>query len=93
MTRIARQVARRDKNEPLIVEALRKAGCTVYLLDAPVDLLVASPRTKQWHLLEVKTTHGRISKGQSAFMRIHEGGAPCAIVRSVEEALEAVGLV
>ena len=38
-----RYAARRDANEPEIVEALRAAGCAVELMDRPVDLLVWTP--------------------------------------------------
>ena len=83
----------RDLNEPVIVEALRKLGAKVYLLDGPVDLLVG------WRgstcLLEVKRgdkipAHRPLTTLEAAFFRDWDGGAR-AVVRCVREALCVVG--
>jgi hypothetical protein len=56
---------RRDANEAAIVDELRKAGCIVYRLHEPVDLLVVADG-KPW-LLEVKGPKGLLTDGQMRF--------------------------
>lgn len=80
---------RRDLNEPLIVEALRRSGCTVYLLDGPVDLLVCTPWCDTL-MIEVKRgelapAHRGLTDAEAAFFRVWTGR--CGIVRCLEEAL------
>ena len=78
---------KRDANEPGIVAALRKCGCSVYPLDKPCDLLVGF-RGKT-HLVEVKTKHGIVTKPQVEFAETWTG-EPVAIVRSADEAIDLV---
>ena len=90
-----------DANQKEIVEALRKAGCSVFITscvgsDFP-DLVVGTTgRLPEWvkHngstvLMEIKTKDGKLSEGQQSFIRDFRGA--CVVVRSVEEALLAVG--
>ncbi len=87
-----RYAARRDLNEPSIVQALQAVGAFVYPLKKPVDLLVGFRST--WHILEVKNPTGRnrIESDQQDFIR-HALGVACPVhvVRSAEEALTAIG--
>lgn len=88
-------MAKQDGNSTAIVSALRAAGCVVRFIDCPVgvggipDVLVGfRGRTV---LLELKVKGGRLNPKQKAF---HEGwnGGPLHVVRSVDEAMAAVGL-
>lgn len=78
-----RRNPRRDANEPAIVDALLAAGATIYRLSGKgqPDLLVRFRGI--WTPLEVKTTTGRLTKAQAAI--------DWPIVRSVEDALTAIG--
>lgn len=85
-----RHNAKRDANETEIVAVLLQAGCDVERLNGTriPDLLVG--RAGMNFLLEVKDEHGRLTDGQDEWHRAWRGR--CAVVRSPEEALEAVGL-
>ena len=85
-----------------IVTALRQAGAVVVYLDPEggngrgglPDLLVTHPRCGM-KLLEVKSARGRLNDAQVAW---HErwraaGGGAVVVVRGVEDALRAVGLL
>lgn len=91
LNRFAKQ---RDENEPAIVEAFRKAGCTVVLLDKPVDLLIGYRGVT--FIVEIKRTEPlkkpkgertrrkpRFKPGQEEFMRTWRG-SPVWVVESVE---------
>ena len=86
-----RYATARDANEPVIVEALRKAGATVSRLDTPLDLLVGYRRLNL--LIEVKLPlgprggeHGSsLTPAQKDFIENWRGQH--AIVRSPQEAL------
>jgi len=85
-----RQAARRDGNEEQIVIALQAGGCSVIRLSQKgvPDLLVG--RQGVTFLLEVKEAKGALTDDQETFFENWQG---CAyIVRSVEDALEVVGL-
>jgi hypothetical protein len=81
---------RRDVNEGDIVAALKAFGATVFQLNgsAVPDLLVGF--RGRWLPLEVKTKTGRFTRLQAdGFVN---GGATVPVVRSVDEALRAVGI-
>lgn len=83
-----RYAKKRDLWEAEIVSALRGIGCSVEHLDTPVDLLVGfRGRT---FLLEVKTGRKKLTESQARFMASWVGG-DVVIVRSVSDALDAVG--
>jgi len=87
---LARFAKKRDSNESVIVQALEKAGAVVFKLDRPVDLLVGYGGL--WRVLEVKRPKGAVGEGQEAFMRLAASkGLPAYVVRSPEDALQAVG--
>lgn len=75
---------KRDANEPEIVEALRKAGCSVVRLDKPVDLLIGYRGVT--HLAEVKTDKGKLTKAQDDFRKSWQGSY-FYILRDVDDAL------
>lgn len=79
-----RRAARTDGNKAEIVAALRQAGCSVYDLRMPVDLLVG--KNGKTMLVEIKDKGGRYTPAQEAFMQTWQGGA-VATVRDVEGAL------
>lgn len=85
-----RYAKKRDSNEAEIVTALEAAGAQVERLDRPVDLLVGF--SGQTFLMEVKDPAGRnrLQPGQAQFIRDWSGG-PVVVVRSIEEALAAIG--
>lgn len=85
---IPRRAQRIDSNQAEIVAALKRAGCTVEFIGQPLDLLVG--RAGVTYLLELKTEDGDVKPGQRDFLKAWNGHA--AVVRSFEEALEAVGL-
>jgi hypothetical protein len=81
--------SRRDANEGEIVTALQCVGCDIdYAERKPYDLVVG--RAGQTYLLEVKTRKGRLRQSQIDFERDWRGHY--AVVRTVEQALTAVGL-
>ncbi len=84
---------KRDGNEAEIVKSLRAIGCSVQLLHGNTqgcpDLLVGfAGRTV---LMEVKADKGRLLASQQ---RWHNGwrGSPVVVVRTVNDALSALGL-
>lgn len=83
---LARYANRRDANEPEIVRALRDINASIKRLD-DIDLLVG------WQgrnfLLEIKTLNGALKPSQEEMARTWRG--QYEIVRSVEEALRAIG--
>ncbi len=79
-----RRAARVDANQAAIVETLRAAGCVVWVLGLPVDLLVG--KSGKTVLVEVKTAKGRFTELQQGFMGTWTGG-PVATIRDVEGAL------
>ncbi len=81
--------AKRDANEAEIVRALESAYCSVMKID-DLDLLVGFNGIN--FILEVKTHDGRVSKGQAELIRSWRGRKP-TVVRSVQEAFQAVGLL
>lgn len=79
---------RSDSNQAQIVDALRRVGCTVELIGRPVDLLVGKDRRN--YLLEVKGPRGTLQASQQAFCGMWKGQV--AVVRSIHEALQVVGV-
>lgn len=96
-----RRAARIDENQPKIVEALRAHGCDVLSLAAVgngcPDLLVARPYyPHHLSLLEIKNPDQDPNKRKlkPAQVKFHaEWKGPIHIVTSVDEALDAVGIV
>ena len=87
-----RYAKRRDANEGLIVEALRQVGAVVVTLDTPVDLLVGHGGV--WRLLEVKRPTGAVRASQWGFIHdCQDKNLPAYIVRTVEDALQAIGCI
>ncbi len=66
-----RQDARRDANEPGIVDALEKEGYLVHRISNPGDLLVWNPDSRHWICLEVKILGGRLSPKQKQYRIDH----------------------
>jgi len=88
MSKILRYDAKRDANEPEIVEALEAVGASVLRVD-DVDLIVGYRNTN--YLMEVKTTDGRLNKKQAKFFRSWRGQVN--IVRSRMDALKLIGAI
>jgi hypothetical protein len=94
---VRRHALQRDLNEPEIIDALEKIGCSVVQLHTPCDLLVGRvvlgvPRT---FLLEVKNpdkspAQKALTKDQVAFRATWRGHY--AVVETVAQALAAVGV-
>jgi hypothetical protein len=89
---LKRYAAKRDRNEPAIVEALRAAGATVHSVsqEGLPDLLVGFRDVT--YLLEVKAPGGSRTQAQTTFFDEWRGG-PAQVVWSVDEALKAIGAV
>lgn len=83
-TGLARHDAKRDANEPQIIEALEAMGATVYRISAAglPDLLIG------WRgctfLAEVKTEAGKPTLAQLVFHE-HWDGFPVPVLRSVDD--------
>jgi len=88
-----RRIAKTDSNQQIIVQALRDAGCTVQPLHQMgggiPDLLVATP-SGETLLVEVKSAKGSLTPEQEQWISRWRGRV--AVVRTVEEALAAVGV-
>ncbi len=82
-----RYAAKRDKNEPEIIEALERAGWLVRQLSTKgiPDLLCI--RGSAVMLLEVKMPGKKLNDAQSGFFNLLQG-APIWVVYSVDDALE-----
>jgi len=88
-----RHAAKRDANEPEIVEALELSGWTVIPVSdtGVMDLLCI--RRGVVKLLEVKGPKGKLTPAQEkTFARIHAAGGTVHVVRTPAEALHAVAL-
>lgn len=85
---------RTDANQAEIVDALRKVGCSVMDLShvgrGCPDILV-SDRQQRLHLMEIKTAKGKLNKRQQEWHDKWQGPRPF-VVRTVEEALAAIGI-
>lgn len=84
------QARRRDANEADIVEALRDVGAQVHIVSGPgaPDLLVGFQG--RWIPIEVKTPKGALKPLQ---VKQQQSAMPFVIVRSVAEALAAIGVL
>ena len=86
---------RTDATQRAIVAALRGVGCTVKLTTMVgagfADAVVWSPFTRSCHLLEMKAPTGTLTPDEVKFHKMWPG--PIAIVRSEDEALQAVGAI
>jgi len=89
-----RHAARRDENDAIITEALRKAGFTVHdyakagqgIPDKLVTKLL--PDGKSWVCwVEVKMPTGRLREAQEAFKRVFEGRGEYYVARDAEAAI------
>lgn len=99
---IYRRAARRDANEPLIIEALTRAGCSVLRHSATgePDLLVFHLATGRAWLVEVKRSRAKgdrqgvatLTPAQLKWRDQWAGPAPVRI-ETVEEALALVHVV
>jgi hypothetical protein len=78
--------AKRDGNEPAIVDGLRRLGFKVIRLDA-FDLLVWNPRRQTLHMLDAKTRKGRRTEAQKLLIA---DGWPIVFVETLDEAIGAV---
>jgi len=78
--------AKRDANEPEIVDALRAIGCSVEYLSKPLDLLVGYRGVT--FLIEVKGEKGTLTKDQKEFLPTWRG--QLAVVRTSDQAIGVV---
>lgn len=82
-----RRAAKRDGNEPAVIDALEKLGILVQRISAEdfADLICFDPRTRTLTLIDVKNPDGknRVSEGQLEKARVW----PIHFVRSDAEAL------
>ena len=89
-----RKAAKRDANEALIVTALEAAGAKVWRLNQPLDLLVGANR--RFYVLEVKREGEKKPRKDRATQTetiadCQRKGLPVYVVRTPEEALQAIG--
>lgn len=96
---MTRRAAKIDRNQPEIVEALRKAGATVQSLaaigDGVPDLLCGF--RNDIYLLEVKDGTRKPSEREltpdQVKWHIAWRGGNCSVVNSIDEALAAIGAI
>lgn len=84
-----------DRNQPAIVETLRRVGAIVVSL-APIgggvpDLLVLFRGDN--YLLEVKMDDGKLTPDQEVWIEAAQRKGRVAIVRSEDDALKAIGAI
>lgn len=89
MTHMPKYAARRDKTEGEIVAALERIGAHVIRLSAPSVPDLAVYFRSQWYMLDAKSKRGKLTDLQNWNETISPDAVQ--IVRSVEQALEAVG--
>lgn len=82
-----RRASRVDANHSQVVSAARKLGFRVLSL-APLgrgcpDLLLYSPRTRRFHLVEVKTPSGKVNALQAQFAALW----PVTVIRDIDDLL------
>lgn len=89
---VHRYAAKRDANEKEIIKALKQVGASVYQIsgEGVSDLLVGFRGAT--YLLETKQKSGRLTDPQKYFLETWRGGT-IAIVRTVDEALKAIGAI
>lgn len=93
------RAAKIDRNQPEIVQALRKLGATVQSLagvgEGVPDLLCGY--RGQTYLLEIKDglrpPSDRQLTPQQIEWHVEWRGGPCVVVNSVDEALAAIGVI
>lgn len=89
---LSRYAKKRDSSEPEIVKALRAAGCRVWQLDRPFDLLVGF--RGRLTVLECKTGK-RVRKDQQhqtdELLESQAMGLPVYRVTTPDEALKTLG--
>jgi hypothetical protein len=86
-----RYAARVDKNQQDVVKALRDAGCYVYVIGLPVDLLVGY--NGQTYLVEIKDGPKKaLTRLQQDFFGNWIGGGLHRI-ESPDEALRMIGVL
>lgn len=79
---IKRFNAKRDANEPEIIDKFESLGASVESIDTPCDLIVGYGNISI--LVEVKTEKGVLTENQKDFIRDWKG--QYCIVRTTEEA-------
>lgn len=78
--------ARRDANEPEIVDYLQKHGFKCHRIGNPGDLLVWQFESRHWVCLEVKMPDGRMTPAQVEY-RDENPDIDIPVVRTKEQAL------
>lgn len=87
-----RRRAKVDRNQSEIVDALRKAGCSVqplHAVGAGVPDLLVGVSSKNF-LLEVKAENGTLTERQVAWHEVWRGSV--YTVKTAQEALEVMGV-
>lgn len=82
-----RRASRVDATQREIVRALERAGCLVWFIERPCDLLAV--RAGRVFLIECKSRLGSLTKAQE---RALAAGWPIHVCWSADDALRAVGL-
>jgi hypothetical protein len=92
---LGRLKTKRDRNEPAIMDALRKVGAWVMQFDKPADLHVGY--RGKWSWLEVKDgaakpSARKLTDDEVAFQKACQiQGLPYFVVETVDQALKAIG--
>ena len=90
---MTRRRGRVDFNQPEIVQALRDVGAQVTSMadlgNGVSDLLVSF--RGEWTVMEIKDGTGKLTPDERAW--IEDARAPVTVVRSVDDALRAIGAI
>ena len=78
------EVHRSDGNAREIIDAMRKYGASVEIIDRPVDVLVGFRGVTA--IAEIKTPRGKLKASQKAFLEGWRGLS--RVLRSVDEGIE-----
>ena len=83
---------KKDSNQNSIVTALERAGCAVTDKSTAGEGFpdIICSRAGHHYLLEIKSSRGKLTAPQVEFHKKH---TPVHIVRTIDEALRAVGLI
>ena len=89
-----RHAARRDANEPEIVQALQRMGVQVWRHDTPMDLLCFDNCTKHFFWVEVKNPNvqNRRTQIQNDFIAATRGGFR-AVIETTDETIALVNAI
>lgn len=83
------EVHRSDGNAKAIIDAMRKMGASVEIIDRPLDVLVGFRGVTA--IAEIKTPRGKLRASQTAFLDGWRGMS--RVLRSVDDGIDLVNVM